>query len=148
MIGYYAFIDLCRAREYLREHFQERVSLRDAAREACMSPFHFHRMYCRAFGETPHDFVTKLRLTHAKKLLCRADLNVSDVCLEAGYESLGSFSSLFTRVEGCSPSGFRKIYAMPGLAVLRSVPRCMMGFGLPPKNEIAISEKQNILTTH
>jgi transcriptional regulator GlxA family with amidase domain len=57
---------LLRARDYLAANFNERISLADAAALAGLSPFYFHRLFADTFSETPHEFVTRLRIDHAK----------------------------------------------------------------------------------
>jgi AraC-like DNA-binding protein len=99
-----ALPDLCRAREYLAAHFNERVSLTHAAAKA---GFYFHR-FVQTFQETPHEFVSRLRIDHAKKLLLAGNHSVTDICFEAGYESLGSFSARFHSLTGLSPAAFRR----------------------------------------
>src|ERR1700741_3228418 len=86
---------LCRSRDFIAAGIDQPLRLADAAREACMSPFHYHRLFARTFGETPHEFLTRQRIDRAKELLARENLPVTEVCLAVGYESLGSFSSLF-----------------------------------------------------
>ncbi len=98
--------DLCRARDYLAARFNERVSLADAAAAAGLSPFYFHRLFAAAFSETPHEFVTRLRIDHAKKLLLAGNHSVTDICFDAGYESLGSFSSRFHSTDRSFARGF------------------------------------------
>ena len=66
------FRRLCRSRDYLAAGLDQPVRLADAAREACLSPYHYHRLFARTFGETPHDFLTRLRMDRAKRLLARA----------------------------------------------------------------------------
>ena len=78
------FRRLCRARDLLAASYNLRVPLDVAAREACLSPFHFQRLFARTFGETPHDFLTRLRMDQAKQLLGAGHLPVTDVCLEVG----------------------------------------------------------------
>jgi AraC-like DNA-binding protein len=99
---------LCRARDYLAARFNERTSLAEAAAQAELSPFYFHRLFADAFNETPHQFVTRLRIDHAKKLLLAGNHSVTDVCFDAGYESLGSFSTRFHSLTGLSPAEFRR----------------------------------------
>ncbi|HEY6307449.1 MAG TPA: AraC family transcriptional regulator [Candidatus Angelobacter sp.] len=98
---------LCRARDRLAAEYQAKLSLEHAAREACLSPFHFHRLFTSAFGETPHDFVTRRRMDHAKRLLAAGE-SVTEVCFEVGYSSLGSFSHKFHMLAGRSPSEYRR----------------------------------------
>jgi len=99
---------LLRARDYLAASFNKRISLADAAALAGLSPFYFHRLFANAFGETPHEFVTRLRIDHAKKLLLAGNHSVTDICFDAGYESLGSFSTRFHSLTGFSPAAFRR----------------------------------------
>src|SRR6202453_5498089 len=86
---------LCLARDYLAARFNERTSLAEAAAQAELSPFYFHRLFADAFNETPHQFVTRLRIDHAKQLLLAGNHSITDICLDTGYESLGSFSARF-----------------------------------------------------
>jgi AraC-like DNA-binding protein len=102
------FARLCRARDYLGDSYRDRVTLEDAASEACLSPFHFNRLFARAFGETPHEFLTRRRIEEAKKLLLAENQSVTDICFDVGYESLGSFSVRFRSLTGLSPAAFRR----------------------------------------
>jgi len=102
-----AFLPLCRARELLSDIRAADVSIADAAREAGLSPFQFIRRFESAFGETPHQFRTRQRLVAAQRLLARGR-SVTDVCLDVGFSSLGSFSSLFARRIGVSPARYQR----------------------------------------
>jgi len=102
------FARLCRARDYLADCYCDRVKLENAAQKACLSRFHFNRLFVRAFGETPHEFVTRRRIEEAKKLLLRDAHSVTDICFAVGYESLGSFSTRFRSLTGLSPASFRR----------------------------------------
>jgi AraC-like DNA-binding protein len=128
------FRRLCRARDLLAAAYNAPIPLDRAAREACLSPFHFQRLFARTFGETPHDFRTRLRMDHARRLLAAGDLPVTDVCLEVGYSSLGTFSSRFAALTGRSPSAFsretrRWIAPRHGWHVLY-IPACFVNFWL------------------
>ena len=83
------------------------VTLQDAAREAHLSPYHFHRSFTLVFNETPHSYLTRLRLERAQTLLIKG-LPVTEVCGAVGFESLGSFSALFRRRFGVPPSKWRR----------------------------------------
>jgi AraC-like DNA-binding protein len=124
------FRRLSRSRDFLAEGLDQPLRLADAAREACLSPFHYHRMFARVFGETPHEFVTRLRMDRAKSLLAHDALPVTEVCFAVGYESLGSFSSRFRNVVGRSPSEFqrsiRRIFPVPRFAIHRFIPNCYL----------------------
>ncbi len=96
------------AREFLRTTATTGVRLDQAAAVAYMSPFHFHRSFARTFGETPHRFVTRHRIDHAKALLAGTDLTVLEVCLAVGFSSVGTFSRRFTALVGRSPTDYRR----------------------------------------
>lgn len=130
------FRRLCRSRDFLAARIDEPTRLADAAREACLSPFHYHRLFAKTFGETPHEFITKLRIDGAKRMLARDQLPVTEVCFAVGYESLGSFSTRFRTLVGYSPSAYqreiRRIFPVPALAIHRFVPNCyLVNYGVP-----------------
>ena len=102
------FARVCRARDFLGAQFGQPVTLDHAARQACLSPFHFCRLFAEAFGETPHEFLTRLRIDHAKRLLLADNDSVTDICFQVGYSSLGSFSERFRSLTGLSPAAFRR----------------------------------------
>ena len=102
---------LCRAREFMHAHRDAPVTLADAARAACLSPYHFHRLFRKTFRETPHQYLVRERLERARYLLAHAEMPVTEVCLACGFESLGSFSTLFRRRFGMPPRGFRRLHS-------------------------------------
>jgi len=91
----------------------ERLSIAEIASEACLSPFHFHRAFASFFGETPHRYLTRLRLERARALLRGSERSVMDVARDCGFESLGSFTTLFTKRFGVPPARFRRIGEAP-----------------------------------
>jgi AraC-like DNA-binding protein len=99
--------DLREARDFMRYAYKRPVSLPDVAAQANLSPYHFLRVYKQVYGETPHEFLTRLRIEKAKSLLARGSHNVTEVCFEVGFSSLGSFSTLFAHRVGLSPSEYR-----------------------------------------
>lgn len=131
------FTRLCRARELLEEPTEPLASVRDIARDVGISPFHFIRQFEAVFGLTPHQYRMATRLERAKRLLACGELSVTEVCLEVGFSSLGSFSELFTRRVGVSPSSYRRsvrtLVQVPGLTVEQVVaPGCMSLLALLP----------------
>jgi AraC family transcriptional regulator len=99
---------LLRGRDFMDSFFGGQVRLREVAREACLSPYHFHRLFREVFRETPNQYLQRRRLADARRLLERDERSVTDVCLDVGFESLTSFSSLFHRSFGCSPRDYRQ----------------------------------------
>ena len=97
LLRHEGFRRLCRARDLLREDREPSPSIVDLAREVHISPFHFIRQFEAVFGLTPHQFRIQARLDRARHLLAMGEHSVTDVCMEVGFSSLGSFSSLFAR---------------------------------------------------
>lgn len=124
-----AFARLCRARSRLVEDAATPWSIEEVARESGMSPFHFSRSFGAVFGLSPHQARIAARLDRAKLLLARGELSVTEVCLEVGFESLGSFSTLFARRVGEPPSRYRRRVraqvAVPGALPLLAFPGCL-----------------------
>jgi AraC family transcriptional regulator len=96
-----------RARDFTEAMFSERISLADIAKAAALSPNHLLRVFPQIYHQTPHQFLTSRRLDEAARLLVNTESSVTDICLAVGFESLGSFSSLFRRRFGISPSEYR-----------------------------------------
>ena len=123
-----AFRRLCLAREFARDAHASTVDLAAMARVAGMSPFHFARSFRRAFGQTPHAWLTEVRLQRAKMLLSRSGTHVTDVCFDVGFSSLGSFSALFARHVGLPPSAWQRsmvrLAQSPGGIAVAFVPHC------------------------
>src|SRR5262252_6086437 len=130
------FDRLCRARRALAEIPEEPPSVAEVARQARISPFHFIRQFDAVFGSTPHQLRIQARLERARRLLAAGELSVTDVCMEVGFSSLGSFSDLFTRRVGESPSAFRRkarsMVAVPGGLPRELFPGCLTLMGLLP----------------
>lgn len=112
------FRRLVRARDLLAD---DTLSVRDIAARVHLSTFHFIRVFGALFGDTPHQFRTRVRVDRAKALLARGT-SVTDACMDVGFASVGSFSALFTRWVGTPPSAYRRVYAVPDLPVL--APTC------------------------
>jgi AraC-like DNA-binding protein len=100
-------IRLIQARDRLREIGPAEWSVTEIAEAAAMSRFHFIRQFKAVFGETPGRFRTRGRLELAKQLLAGGDETITDICMTVGFSSLGSFSALFAKRFGQSPSTYR-----------------------------------------
>jgi AraC family transcriptional regulator len=110
------FRRLTLARSLIDASLDRPLRLDGIARAACLSPFHLHRLFARAFGETPHAYTTRRRLERARRLLAETEMPVTLACLECGFQSLGSFSALFRKRFGLSPSRFRAGFSAPARA--------------------------------
>jgi AraC family transcriptional regulator len=99
---------LLRGRDFMLASLQYPIGLKDIAAAACLSPFHFHRSFMQAFRETPHRYLTRQRLEVAASLLRRTKMSITDVGFEVGFETSASFSDLFRRHYGMTPSRYRR----------------------------------------
>jgi AraC-like DNA-binding protein len=97
-----------RARDFAAASFDQPITLNELANVAGLSPNHLLRTFRQAFGQTPHQYLTTLRLQRAQLLLSSSDVSVTEICFSIGFESLGSFSWLFRRRFGVSPDAFRR----------------------------------------
>ncbi len=127
-----AYERLRRARDFIDQHHHQAIDLDAIADAACFSRYHFLREFRRAFEITPHQYMTRKRIEHARELLVTSELPVTEVCLEVGFHSLGSFSRLFQRHVGHSPSRYRRTIVqslgVPAPALLTPVPACFAAF--------------------
>jgi transcriptional regulator GlxA family with amidase domain len=116
---------LARSRELLEAGS---TSIDRVARECGISPFHFIRLFAATFGVTPHQYRIAARLDRARDLLASGRCSVTEACLEVGFQSLGSFSTMFARRIGEPPSTYRRrAFVNVPVALRRSTPGC---FGL------------------
>jgi len=97
---------LLAGREYIHSHGSGALSLEAVARAACVSPFHFHRGFTQAFQQTPHAYITGVRLDRARSMI-ESGSRVLDASLEVGFSSPSTFSRLFRSRFGLSPSAVR-----------------------------------------
>ena len=112
---------LRRARDLIDREYARPLSVAVLARAALMSPAHFSRQFRAAYGETPYAYLMTRRIERAKALLRRGDLSVSEVCMEVGCTSLGSFSARFTQLVGETPTA----YGARDHGALARVPGCI-----------------------
>ncbi len=105
-----AYRRIIKAKDYLDDNFTKDIKIEDAAKEACMSPFHFLRMFKTIFEETPYQYITRNRINKAFDLILRSDMPITEVCLEVGFNSLSSFSWLVKQKYGMSPELMRGSY--------------------------------------
>lgn len=96
-----------RAAGIIRSRYSDPLTLNEVAAQVFVSPYHFSRIFSRAIGLTPGRYLTAVRLFAAKRLLLTTDLTVSDIVCSVGYNSVGTFTSRFTRVVGMSPTQYR-----------------------------------------
>ena len=109
---------LLRARDAMDRAYAEPLDVPALAAIAFVSEAHFIRTFKSTFGETPHRYLQRRRIERAMYLLRTSGRSVTDICMEVGFSSLGTFSRTFRDVVGTSPSEFR------GRGPLPNVPSC------------------------
>ena len=141
LLRHEGFRRLCRARERLQQSDDPTPSIEAVARDVGISPFHFIRQFEAVFGVTPHQFRIQTRLDQAKHLLAMGNHSVTDVCMDVGFSSLGSFSALFTRRIGEAPSAYRRrvraMVQVPGRIPSDLTPGCLTLMGRLPLSAFA-----------
>lgn len=94
--------------QVMHAHMNEDLALEDLASVACLSSYHFNRVFRRLIGIPPVEFLSALRFQAARRLLLTTSLSVTDICFEVGYTSMGSFTTRFTQLVGLSPRLLRQ----------------------------------------
>jgi len=117
---------LLRAKDLADARYSEPLDVDDMARAAGLSRAHFSREFRRAFGETPHGYLLTRRLERAAAMLRTTDHAVAEIGLAVGWQSVGSFTSSFTRTYGKSPTAYRASF--PPAAGYARVPSCLVRF--------------------
>jgi transcriptional regulator GlxA family with amidase domain len=109
---------LLRARDTMDRTYAQPLDVASLAKIACLSEAHFIRSFRATFGETPHRYLQRRRVERAMFLLRETDRNVTDISLDVGFTSLGTFSRTFHDIVGQSPRDYRES------AESRAVPTC------------------------
>ena len=110
---------LLRARDAMDRTYAEPLDIPGLAAIACISESHFIRAFRATFGETPHRYLQRRRVERSMYLLRETERSVTDICLEVGFSSLGTFSRTFREIVGHSPSEYRE-----AKAAAAAVPTC------------------------
>jgi AraC-like DNA-binding protein len=124
---------LLRAKDLADARYVEPLGVNDLASAAGLSRAHFSREFRSAFGESPHAYLLTRRLERAAALLRNTDRTVADICFSVGLQSVGSFTTSFTRSYGVSPTAYRA--AFPPAADLAQIPTCVLrAYGRPQRS--------------
>ena len=111
--------------------YAEPLNVRAVAEVAHISQAHFIRSFRAVFGETPHRYLQRRRVERSMFLLRETDRSVTDVCLDIGFTSLGTFSRMFREIVGETPSGYRSGHG-PIVA-----PHCVQLAAMRPREAVA-----------
>ena len=123
---------LLRAKDLADARYAEPLVVDDLAHAAGLSRAHFSREFRRTFGESPHSYLLTRRLERAAALLRSTDHSVAEICFSVGLQSVGSFTTSFTRTYGMSPTAYRDTF--PPAADYARVPACIVRLHARPKH--------------
>src|SRR5262249_44986758 len=131
---------LLRARDAMDRRYSSPLDVPALARIACVSEAHFIRTFRTTFGETPHRYLQRRRVERSMFLLRETERSVTDICLDVGFTSLGSFSRTFRAIVGLAPSAYR-CASDP----VRGVPTCFTMAWMRPSSfgEARPAERRN-----
>lgn len=132
------YVHLRRAKDLMDREHERELDVPALAREAHASRAHFVRSFKKAFGETPHQYLLRRRIERAMELLRGTGLSVTEVSLEVGFLSLGSFSAAFRALVGMSPSEYARRWRAAGAP---AIPACFTLMWTRPHR--ALFEKQH-----
>jgi AraC family transcriptional regulator len=101
---------MARVLVFVAEHIEQNLTVADLAGVACMSPAHFARSFKATTGQCPHEFLSRIRLTLAKRMLAERHMPISDIALSTGFSSQSNFSRAFRGATGMTPRNWRASY--------------------------------------
>ena len=119
---------MLRARDAMDRDYRSELDIPALARIACVSQAHFIRTFKTTFGETPHRYLQRRRVERAMYLLRTSAAGITDICMNVGFTSLGTFSRTFAEIVGESPTQYR----MRGK--LDDVPSCFVKAWIRPSS--------------
>lgn len=99
---------LARVLQLIDQRFNEPLRVEDLGRHACLSPFHFARMFKISVGQAPHAYLTTKRMQHARDLLAETGIPIAEVARRVGFRTQAHFSGVFRKQVGVTPGQFRR----------------------------------------
>jgi transcriptional regulator GlxA family with amidase domain len=119
---------MLRARDAMDRDYRNELDVPALARIACVSEAHFIRTFKATFGETPHRYLQRRRVERAMYLLRTTSAGITEICMDVGFSSLGTFSRTFTEIVGETPSRYRT------RGQLDNVPSCFVKAWIRPSS--------------
>jgi len=123
----YLYRRIVKAKLFIDSNYADAIDLNHIADEAFFSKFHFIRLFKKTYGKTPHQYLTWVRIEKSK-LLLKDEITVSEVCYSVGFDSISSFTGLFKRVVGQTPSAYQQSCIIKQLEIknepLKHIPNC------------------------
>jgi len=123
----YLYRRVVQAKLFIDNNYANAIELDNIAGEAFFSKFHFIRLFKKIYNQTPHQYLTSVRIEKAK-LLLQTKIAVADVCFSVGFDSISSFTGLFKRLTAFTPSRYQKLQLKRNeeirLTPLKFIPNC------------------------
>jgi AraC-like DNA-binding protein len=94
--------------EYIEKNYSSEITLKDVSNAVGFSEYYFSRLFKEYTGQNLHNYLNTYRVKQAEKLLRNSDLQITDIALESGFNSLVTFNRIFRKVKGCAPTRYRK----------------------------------------
>jgi AraC-like DNA-binding protein len=143
----YLYRRIVLAKLFIDKHFAEKINLGDISGEAFFSKFHFIRLFKMAYGKTPHQYLTHVRIEKAK-LLLQTGITVTDVCFSVGFDGISSFTKLFKRMVKVTPSIYQQQQKARQVEIskapLKFVPGCFAEqYGWTEKSQFSTTDPGN-----
>jgi AraC-like DNA-binding protein len=123
----YLYKRIVQAKLFIDHNFAQAIDLNNISGEASFSKFHFIRLFKSIYGKTPHQYLTQVRIENAKQLL-QKEISVTETCFAVGFDSLSSFTALFSRYAKLSPSIYQRQFMQKQVLIkskpLQFIPAC------------------------
>ena len=103
-------MEISRVKSFLDEHYKEKLSLESVASHFFIDKHYLARLFKEHYGVTLFTYLQQVRITHAKRMLRFTDKTIEEIGLECGIGELNYFSRVFKKLEGVSPSEFRRVW--------------------------------------
>jgi AraC-like DNA-binding protein len=117
---FYLYRQIVKAKLFIDNNYSNPIDLSHIAVEAAFSKFHFIRLFKKIYCKTPHQYLTYVRIERSK-LLLKDNMPIARVCYEVGFDSISSFTGLFKRIVGQTPSTYQQ-QCLNKLQGIRSIP--------------------------
>lgn len=108
--------NILRAQQYINDNFYKPITVDDIAEYACLSRYHFSRIFKKETGFSPHQYLINTRLKHAQELLNSDSASLDTIAVTCGFSSASHFISVFKKETGVTPVMFKKFFDMSGFS--------------------------------
>ena len=99
---------ISKAKTYIDQNFSKELTLDEVSRSVNISPYYFSKLFKEESGENFIEYLTKVRISHAKELLKNPALSIKEICVMSGYSDPNYFSRIFKKQEDVTPSEYRE----------------------------------------